>query len=141
MTLEVTSAMTPDKIADLLAKMARESETLARRAEAAATTNQTDAAGYVTDSQAIQLIAEFYRAKIKAAIEKRLWQLTGNKPHQDELFKQLEESVSIYRRLVELTDRTYIMPTDLSTEYSWHDGLKAAEGDLAAQRRLYQDGE
>jgi hypothetical protein len=132
---QVADAMTPDKVTDLMVKLAGESQELARQAETAATTNKVDAAGYVTDSQAIRLIAEYYQAKIKAAIEKQLWQLTRDDRHRDALLKHMEGSVSTYRKLVELTNRTYIMPTDLGTGYSWRDGLKTAEQDLAQQRQ------
>jgi hypothetical protein len=102
--------------------------------------NKVDAAGYVTDSQAMRLIAEYFRAKIEAAINRRIWEMTGDAKRRDALLERVDESVSIYRKLVKLTDRTYIMPTDLAAEWSWRNGLKAAEEDQARQKEYVETG-
>jgi hypothetical protein len=135
----VTNAMTPDKIADLLVRLAHESEGLARQAEGAATRARDEAQRYVSDSQAISLIAQYYRAKVLAALEKRLWQLTGSEAHQRAFLAHLDESVVLYRQLFELTSRTYVAATDMVTTLSWERGLQAAEEDRALQRRLVRD--
>ncbi|MHC4441858.1 MAG: carbohydrate-binding protein [Planctomycetota bacterium] len=135
---QVTDAMTPDKMVDLLITMARESEALAGAAEASATRNKEEVSRYVTDSRAIRLLAEYYGAKVKAALEKRLWQLTGEAKHEAALFKHLNDSVAVYGQLVALTDKTYVAPSDLSIVLSWHRGLKAAEDDVARQKQFME---
>jgi hypothetical protein len=132
----VTNAMTPDRVADLLVTLAREAEGLARQAETAATRAEDEAARYVTDSQAIRFVAEYYRAKVNAALHKRLWRLTGDAAHQKALVALMEQSVVFYRQLVELTGRTYIAATDMVPTLSWDRGLKAAEEDVARQKRF-----
>jgi len=134
--LTVTNAMTPDKVAELLVKLARESEGLARRAQTAATRAQDEAQRYVSDTQAISLVAQYYCAKVLAALEKQTWRLTGNTAHRNALLAHLEDSVVLYRRLVELTARTYLAPTDMTTTLSWDAGLKAAQADLALEQRF-----
>jgi len=132
----VTNAMTPDKVVNLLATLARESEGLAREAQTAATRAQAEARRYVSDSQAISLIAQYYRAKVLAALEKQLWRQTGDSAHREALLAHMEQSVVLYRQLVELTGRIYLAATDMTTTLSWEGGLKAAEDDLALQKRF-----
>jgi hypothetical protein len=132
----VTYALTPDKVAELLVSLAREAEGLARQAQSAATRSQDEVQRYVTDSQAILLVAQYYQAKVLAALEKQLWRLTGDQVHRDALLAHLEQSVVLYRQLVELTGRTYLAATDMTTTLSWEAGLKAAENDLALQTRF-----
>jgi len=50
----------------------------------------------------------------------------------------VEESLPIYRQLVELTDKTYVQATDMAVGLSWHNGLKAAESDLVQQKQFVQ---
>ncbi len=128
--------MTPDKVVELLVTLARESEGLARQAESAATRARDEAERYVTDSQAISLIAQYYRAKVLAALEKQLWRLTCDKAHRQAFLAHLGQSVVLYRQLVELTGRTYLTATDMITTLSWGGGLEAAEDDLALQKRF-----
>jgi len=131
-----TNAMTPDKVVELLVTLAYESEGLARQAESAATRARDEAERYVTDSQAICLVAQYYRAKVLAALEKRLWRLTGDNAHREDFLAHMDQSVVLYRQLVELTGRTYLATTDLITTLSWDAGLKAAEDDRVLQNRF-----
>jgi hypothetical protein len=132
----VTNAMAPDKIVQLLAALAQESEGLARQAQAAATRARDEAERYVTDSQAISLISQYYRAKVLAALEKQIWRLTGDNAHREALLAHMGQSVVLYRQLVKLTGRTYLTATDMITTLSWDGGLKAAEDDLGLQTRF-----
>jgi hypothetical protein len=131
-----TKVMTPDKIVELLVTLARESEGLARQAETAATRARDEAERYVTDSQTICLVAQYYRAKVLGALEKRLWRLTGDSAYREAFLGHLDQSVVLYRQLVELTRRTYLAATDMITTLSWGGGLKAAEDDAALQKRF-----
>ncbi len=78
---------------------------------------------------------QYYRAKVLAALEKRLWRLTCDDAHRQAFLVHLDQSVVLYRQLAELTARTYLAATDMITTLSWDAGLKAAEDDLALQKR------
>ena len=133
---EVTDAMTPDKVAALLVEMADESIKLAEEAHQAATKNREEAARFVTDSQALAHITRAWRHKVMAAIEKRVAQRTGKEEHLQAMMRHMEDSIAVYQKLVALTDKTYVNPSDMLLRLSWHNGLKSFREDLADQQRF-----
>ena len=108
--------------------MAEEGCALPRRLKQAAT-NQEEAARFVTDSQALVFVAQAWREKVLAAIAKRGYQKTGEEKYAQSLRDHLRQSIEIYEKLVDLTDKTYINATDMLMGLNWHEGLKAFKKD------------
>jgi hypothetical protein len=129
----VEGFMTPDRVSLLLVELAREGAFLARKAVEAATRNRDEVERFVSDSEALHLIAQAWRCKVMAAFHKRLWQKTGGDAQADLFLEQLERSVQVYEKLVELTDRTYVNPTDMLMRINWHAGLEHFRRDLHSQ--------
>ena len=135
---EIGDVMAPDKVAELLVELAQESLELAVQARHAGTVHQDELDRFVSDSQALLLIAQAWREKVSAAIAKRLWQKTGQEDYARQLLGHMEKSVQVYEELVALTDKTYINPTDMAKGLNWHEGLKAFQKDLNAQKMLVE---
>lgn len=133
----VRDAMTPDKVVDLLVELAEEGVHKAEAARQAATLNRDEAARFVTDSQALVLVAQVYRQKVLAAIDKRLWLKTTKQEYAARCLGHLRDSVSAYEALVALTDKTYINATDIHTRWNWRDGLSAFRKDLTMHEQLF----
>lgn len=129
----VADAMTPDKVIDLLVELAQEGLTLAEKASSAASKNREEAARFVTDSQALLLVTQAWREKVLAAIAKRAYQRTGAEKYADELREHLRKSIDIYLKLLALTERTYINPTDMLMRLNWYNGLQAFRNDMTVQ--------
>jgi hypothetical protein len=129
----VADAMTPDKVVDLLVEMAESGNFLAYLAQTAATKNKEEVARFMTDSQALVLVAKAWREKVLAAIAKRAFQKTGEEKHADALRKHLRKSIEIYQKLVVLTDETYINATDMLMDLNWRNGLKTFRNDMKVQ--------
>ncbi len=130
------SAMTPNRITALMVKLAQESLELAKKSAAAATQNREEADRFVTDSEALLLIAQAWDHKINAAIMKGAWQKTHKQEYADTCLHRLQEAIEVYQKLVELTDHTYINATDMILSLNWHKGLEAFKSDLAAQEKV-----
>ncbi len=132
---EVTEAMTPDKVCDLLCELAEESLEAARAAQAAAPNPDTKAelGRFVTDSRMYVLATRALRHKVNAAILKARMTHTGQ-AHLVELFRDhVEQSVTVYEELAELTGRTYRNANDLMGRHWNREGLAEFRNDLAAQ--------
>ncbi|MBE2213256.1 MAG: hypothetical protein IAE82_05240 [Opitutaceae bacterium] len=89
-----------DLLVDLYLEMARDA---LARAEAAAALGGDDAEElrrFVQDSRCLILTAEYYRLKVRAALEKRLLELTGGTQHADSLRAHMEASVAKYEELL-----------------------------------------
>ena len=135
----VPDAMTPDNVADLLAALAEESIEIAQTWSRAATEHQDEAARFVTDSQALCLVAGAWQHKVLAALHKRLLQLTHESKHERAFVEHMEGSILVYEELVELTDRTYINATDMVMRLNWHDGLEHFQADAEDQRKFLRN--
>jgi hypothetical protein len=129
----IAGVMTPDKVAGLLVELAEEGVRIAESNRQAATRNQDEAARFVTDSQALVLVAKAWRQKVLAAIAKRCFQKTGDEKYARALLDHVRKSIDVYEELVALTDQTYLNATDITMEPNWHEGLKAFRADLPAQ--------
>jgi hypothetical protein len=129
----VADAMTPDKVIDLLVELAQEGLILAEKASSAASNNREEAARFVTDSQALLLVTQAWREKVLAAIAKRAYQQTGAEKYADQLREHLRKSIDIYLKLLALTERTYINPTDMLMRLNWYNGLQAFRNDMTVQ--------
>ncbi|MBN2580292.1 MAG: hypothetical protein JXB10_14980 [Pirellulales bacterium] len=132
----VAGVMTPDKVADLLVEMATEGCRIAALLQKTATRNQEEAARFVTDSQALDYVAQAWREKVYAAIAKRCYQKTKDEKYARSMLDHLQRSVDVYEKLVALTDKTYVNATDMSMRYNWKEGLKSFKKDLEDQKKL-----
>ncbi|MBE7559303.1 hypothetical protein HS125_10270 [bacterium] len=128
--------MTPDKVMALLVKMAEESVETARKARAAATKNRAEAGRFISDSEALVLVARAWQCKVMAALHKALWQETGSEENKRVFLQYLEQSIPVYEQLVALTDRTYVNPTDMVMRLNWNPyGLSHFRRDLEMQKQ------
>ena len=131
---KVAGVMTPDRVADLLVELADEGLRLATDAQKMVNVAPEEIERYVSDSQALVDIAQAWRHKVLAAIEKRILQAGGGKEHRNAFVAHLDESVAVYEKLVTLTDQTYINPTDMVLGLNWHNGLARFKADVASQQ-------
>ena len=137
---KVTIAMTPDRITALMVKLAKRSVEMAREAAAKAATNKDDALRFITDSEALVLITQVWDQKVNAAIQKGAWLKTHERRFAEKCLEHLRASVEAYEKLVALTDRTYVNPTDMVTSLNWRAGLEAFRNDLALQQKALAIG-
>ena len=131
----VTDGMTPNRVAALIVKLAKRSVELAKEAAEKAATHKDEAARFITDSEALVLIAQAWDEKINAAIQKGAWLKTHERRFAEKCLAHLRASVEAYEKLVALTDRTYVNPTDMVTSLNWHAGLEAFRSDLLSQQK------
>ncbi len=138
---EVTDAMTPDKVCDLLCELAAEALEAAREAYAAADDPgaKDELARFVTDSQMYVLATEALRHKVQAAILKARMAHTGRADLAEPFREHMERSVAAYERLAELTARTYRNANDLMGRHWSREGLAEFRNDLAAQVAWLED--
>jgi hypothetical protein len=128
--------MTPDKVVDLLVEMAAEGCRLAEAVQKSATSNQAEAARFVTDSKALVYVTQAWQQKVYAAIAKRCYQKTKDEKYAQALKNHLQRSIDVYQKLVALTDKTYVNATDMSLGLNWHTGLKYFKKDQDNQQKF-----
>ena len=132
---EVTDAMTPDNVCDLLCQLANESLVVAKAAEAAAGKEaREEAARFVTDSEMYVLATEALKHKVVAALLKARLLKSGDRTLAIPFMSQMEESVAAYAKLAALTDRTYLFGNDLGGTHWKAQGLREFQQDLKTQR-------
>ena len=83
------------------------------------------------------LFRQAWRHKILAAIEKHLFQKSGDVTHRKTLILHLEDAVNAYQKLVGLTEKTYIAASDMNLSYNWREGLKRFENDLEIHKKEF----
>jgi len=132
----VTDAMTPDRVACLMSELASESLNLARAAQQSATRNHAEAERFVTDSEALVAITAAWRGKVDAAFHRGIAERTGSLAEYRATVRCAHEAAAAYERLVSLTDRTYVNPTDMLLSLNWHEGLERFRADLDLQREV-----
>jgi hypothetical protein len=137
---QVTDAMTPDRVAAMMVKLAKHSMELAKEATAKAATHKDEARRFETDSEALILVAQVWEQKVLAAIQKGAWLKTHERRFAEKCLEHLQNSVGVYERLVALTDKTYVNPTDMVTSLNWRAGLEACKSDLAQQKKALLSG-
>jgi hypothetical protein len=132
--LPVESAMTPDKVSDLLYELACEALDLAEIAAAAGDApHKAELHRFVTDSQIFKLATEALRAKEHATILKACMLLENSydEKRADAFLKKMEESVQIYQTLSDLGNSAY---ERASFCISWKEGLDEFTKDLKTQQ-------
>lgn len=134
---KIVNVMTPDKILDLLVEMAEQSVKIATEVQRyASAQDKEELARFITDSEALVYITKAWRHKVLAAVEKRKFQLTEKEQHKEKCLKHLEDAVSVYEKLVDLTDKTYVNATDMVLRLNWHNGLAYFKSDLEKQKEI-----
>ncbi len=134
---EVDSAMTPERAARLLNKLAVESVELARAAEAAVAEgpDKEELRRFVNDSEMYVLATQAMIHKENAAILKARMLQSNKADKGAEFIREMEASVEVVRKLAALTTGTYLYGNDLVQSH-WKDKTQwEFQGDLAAQRK------
>jgi hypothetical protein len=127
--------MTPDKITQLFVELAEESSEFANRAVGVATDGTDELKRFATDSQALILISKAWQHKVLAAMNKALYLETGEKCYADVLLKHMDDSVTVYEELVEITNRTYVNASDMLMRLNWKQtGLNSFRSDRDMQK-------
>jgi hypothetical protein len=88
-----------DHLLDVYLGMANAALAAAEAAAARPTNNPAELRRFVQDSRCLVLTVEYYRRKVRAALEKRLYELTGRAEHGAAFRAAMEASVPAYERL------------------------------------------
>ena len=96
---EPQDVMRADLLVDLYAEMAKESLVKAKAAVTAGGNNPEELQRFVNDSECLVLTAEYYRLKVRAALAKRLLELTDDAKYATELKTLMAESVAKYEAM------------------------------------------
>lgn len=133
---DLSHYVTPDRLTETLVEMAEESLAWAKKAERAATKNKEEAARFVTDSEALILVARMYRHFHAAAIAKRLIMDTGDKEkYAAEFLREMDATLTEYEKLRGLTAGTYMFCNELKPiNLNWDFGLDTLRKDFAEQK-------
>ena len=134
---DLSHYVTPVNLTQVVLEMAEESLEWAEKAKAAATENEEEAARFVTDSEALVLIARVYQHRIKAAIAKRMIMDTGEKErYAGEFVRQMDAAIAEYEKLDKLTDRTYVFCSELRPErLNWDYSLQQLREEREEQKK------
>lgn len=137
----VTMAMTPDKVCDMLCILAAEAKESAIMARAAVVdpSSMEELSRFVTDSEMYLLSAEALRHKVQAAILKARMLTTGHADHSEAFLGHMEQSVSVYEKLAELTNLTYRNANDLMGRHWKNEGLAEFRKDLVDQHNWLKE--
>jgi hypothetical protein len=133
---QVTDAMPPDRVCDLLCQLAGESlkEAQAAQAEATDPAAREELGRFATDSQMYVLATEALRQKVLAALVKGQMLASGDRGLAKSFIQHMENSVAVYEKLAELTSRTYLSGNDLWPWKHWKkEGIAEFKADLQAQ--------
>ncbi len=91
-------------------------------------------ARFGSDSQALIYLVQAWRHKVLAAIEKRAILSGGGAEHQRAFLDQLDESITVYQKLVAATDPTYVNASDMLAKLNWRAGLQSFVTDARQQK-------
>jgi len=103
-------------------------------------TNKEEAERIVGDARAVTFLARFYYHKLRAAEARARFKASGNNKHWNILVDQLKVSTEIFRKLTQLTEKTYESISDVPAitperlkkcPYHWSDILPIFEKELA----------
>ena len=129
--------MTPDKVVLLLNKLAKESLAVAREMEAACTDEalKPEMHRYVTDSEMYVFATQAMIHKENAAILKARMLIRNRPDFADEFIKEMEASIAVYKKLVELTTGTYLYSHELYGRHWSNEGIGEFKRDLESQKK------
>jgi len=116
---EPRDVLRADLLVDLYLEMARESLARAEAAVALGGNDPDELRRFVQDSRCLVLTVEYYRLKVRAALEKRLLELTGEARHADALRAHMEASVAKYEELFTTARQYYRKGTSMWDAKPW----------------------
>jgi len=129
--------MTPDKVVLLLNKLAKESLVIAQEMAAACTdeTLKQEMHRYVTDSEMYVFATQALIHRENAAILKARMLIRNRPDFAEQFIKEMEASVKVYKKLVDLTVGTYLYCHELYGRHWANEGIGAFKGDLDYQKK------
>lgn len=113
------SYLRPDLLLSTYLSMADEAIALAVSASTLPGLDLPERQRYLADAQCLRLTVLYYQSKVRAALAKRLYQLTGRKAHLRELEAMMEESVRLYADLMNLAYTHYHEGTSMFHALTW----------------------
>lgn len=128
-------AVRPVELAALFADMAQEALTALEKGEARATRERDEYGRFLNDARAVAHLARFYREKVAAALEKGLFDRTGETAYYDRMLARLAASVKEYAALDRLATPAYRQATDLGEWFRWDEMTRCFTEELAFYRR------
>jgi hypothetical protein len=102
-----TDLLRADRLLDTYHAMAVEARSLAEAAAERPVNDPAEVHRYVQDAECLILTVEFYRHKVRAALAKRLFQLTGERRHAEALRAHIVASVPAYEAMMATARRYY----------------------------------
>jgi hypothetical protein len=108
-----------DLLVELYLDLAREALGRAEVAAALGGDDPEELQRFVQDSRCLILTVEYYRLKMRAALEKRLLELTGAPAHADALRAHMEASVTKYEELFTTARQYYRKGTSMWDAKPW----------------------
>ena len=108
--------LTPLAIAEDMVQQARVAVEACQRAGPIVERNKDEFSRIETDVEATQLIAQFYQAKISAAIHFAAYQKYQRPDDREMTLQLLAKSVQQYRELVAKTDKAYKVADDIRND-------------------------
>lgn len=113
----------PDKLLETYLGMAREAHAKASAALALGGNDPAELRRFGQDSECLILTIEYYQLKVRAALTKRLFQLSGRKSLLPEFESLMEDSVEKYRELVNTARQFYSGGTPMFHALTWEQTL------------------
>ncbi len=133
-------SIAPLELSALLVEMAGEALAGLESAAGSVRREQLEYARFLNDARCILHTARFYDAKFAAAIEKGLYDRSGQRQHLDGMLRKLEASVKEYAALEQLATPSYKQASDIGEWYQWSDMRKAFEAEAAFYREQAAHG-
>jgi hypothetical protein len=118
-------AVKPAELAALYAAMAQEALASLEAGAPRVTRERAEYDRFLNDARCVLHFARFYREKIAAAIEKGLYDRSGDRLHYARMLRNLDASVQEYAELDRLATPAYRQATDLGEWYRWSTVLRS----------------
>lgn len=109
----------PDHLLDLYLDMARQARAKAHEARAIGGRDPAELQRFEQDAECLVLTVEYYRLKVLAALEKRRFQLTGEKAGLVRFRGHMEASVAKYEELFTTARRFYQAGSPMFHAWTW----------------------
>lgn len=112
---------TPVEMAQDVLRFSEEALAAIEKAGESVTKNREEYERYVTDIQATRLICQVYAKKVEAAVKVLTYKYTMDEELKGDVSileaarDDLKESLELYRKLAELTDKTYLYANSMQT--------------------------
>ena len=116
---EAEQYLRPDYLLETYLGMAREAVGKAEAALALDSNNPAELKRFLQDARCLLLTVEYYQLKVRAALQKRLYQLTGRKARLDEFEQAMRDSVAKYEELIAYARQFYTGGTPMFHALTW----------------------